>query len=117
LPRGLHDFLYALPGDKVHCFDGTDGKENQLAGSPEFDSGGLFFLWVLVIGLITPFDALSRIGSFGELFRWPLLWEFCLGTLRGGRLGEGRIGGFRLAIAGLFLGYLGIAFLIAMVVQ
>ena len=72
--------------------------------------GASFFLSVLVIGLITPFDALSRIGSFGELFRWPLLWEFCLGTLRGGRLGEGRIGGFRLAIAGLFLAYLGIAF-------
>ena len=91
MPRGLHDLLYTLPGDEVHCSDGTDRKENQLEGSPVFDSGALFFSIGAFFLLPCPPIRLFLIGSFGELFRWPLLWEFCLDTLRGGRFGRAKV--------------------------
>jgi hypothetical protein len=77
--------------------------------------GVSFFLSVLVIGFITPSDAPLPYREFRIIISVAPLVGVLLGHIawRQIRSSEGRIGGFRMAIAGLFLGYLGIAFLIA----
>ena len=81
--------------------------------------GASFFLSLLVFASITPTDTPLPYKEFRRIISVAPFVGVLLGHIawRQIRSNEGRIRGFRLAIAGLFLGYLGIAFLIAMVVH
>jgi hypothetical protein len=81
--------------------------------------GVSFFLSLLVFASITPFDAPLPYKEFRRVISLAPFLGVLLGHIawRQIRSSEGRIGGFRLAVAGLFLGYLGIAFLIATVAR
>jgi hypothetical protein len=80
---------------------------------------GSSFLLALLFFLRTPFDAPLPYREFRRIISVAPFVGVVLGHLawRQIRPSEDRVGGLQLAIAGLFLGYLGIAFLIATVVR
>ena len=81
--------------------------------------GVSFILSVVFISFTTPFDAPLPYREFRRIISVAPFVGVLLGHIawRQIRSSESRIRGFRLAIAGLLLGYLGIAFLIATVVR
>jgi len=81
--------------------------------------GASFFLSLLVFAASTPSDTPLPYPGFRRIISVAPLVGVLLGHIawRQIRSSEGRIGGFRLAMAGLVLGYLGIAFFIATVVR
>jgi hypothetical protein len=80
---------------------------------------GSSFLLALLFFLRVPFDAPLPYREFRRIISVAPFVGVVLGHLarRQIRLSEGRVGGLQLAIAGLFLSYLGVAFLIATVVR
>ncbi len=80
---------------------------------------GSSFLVALLFFLRTPFDAPLPYREFRRIISVAPFVGVVLGHLawRQIRSSQVRVGGLQLAIAGLFLGYLGIAFLIATVVR
>lgn len=77
-----------------------------------------FLFSVLVLGAITPSDSPLPYREFRRIISVALFAGVLVGhiALRQIRSSEGRVRGFALAIAGLVLGYLEIAFLIATIV-
>jgi hypothetical protein len=80
--------------------------------------GVSFILFVVFLLFTTPFDAPLPYREFRRIISAAPFVGVLLGHIawRQIRASEGRIGGFRFAIAGLFIGYTEIAFLIAALV-
>ena len=80
---------------------------------------GASFLLSLLFFLRTTFDAPLPYREFRRFISVAPFVGVVLGHMARQQIrsSEGRVGGLQLSIAGLFLGYLGIAFLIATVVQ
>ena len=79
--------------------------------------GASFLLSLLVFAFITPFDAPLPYREFRRIISVVPFVGVLLGHIAWQQIrsSEGHIGGSRLAMAGLFLGYVGLLFLIAIV--